>query len=494
VSDVCLILEGTYPYVTGGVSSCVYQLIKNTPQVKYNILYIGASAEIKQEYKYPIPDNVRLIKKVFLYDYNIKGKIKKVHLEGLGSDLKNFHESPLGVKKEYFDILYRKLFDPITREFNPLKLLESDLAWDYIEESYKRKFGETEEVSFIDYFYNWRFTHYPIFKLLTTDIPRANLYHSLCTGYAGLMGVAAKKLYGKPLILTEHGIYSHEREIEIYQADWIYDTDKDVKAKMGQSHFKEWWIKLFHFMGHLAYDYADIITTLYDGNLQKQVKYGADPEKIEIIANGIDVEKFKNIEVNRCSEKFTIALVGRVVPIKDIKTFIKSIGFVRNHLPNIEVLIMGPEDEDPEYAVECHQLTELLGLSEIIKFTGKVDIKDYFGKIHLMVLSSISEGQPMVILEGFATKIPVVSTDVGSCSELVYGRDEEDKELGKAGEIVPFGKPQELGEAIVKVLSDPDLLASMSEVAFERVNRYYKEEMTVGNYYNLYTKYLSRSF
>lgn len=73
MSDVCLFLEGTYPYVTGGVSSCVYQLIRSTPHLNYSILYIGSVPEDAEEYKYPIPANVQLIKNVFLFDYEIKG-------------------------------------------------------------------------------------------------------------------------------------------------------------------------------------------------------------------------------------------------------------------------------------------------------------------------------------------------------------------------------------------------------------------------------------
>jgi glycosyltransferase involved in cell wall biosynthesis len=58
-----------------------------------------------------------------------------------------------------------------------------------------------------------------------------------------------------------------------------------------------------------------------------------------------------------------MCLIGRVVPIKDIKTFIRAMRTVVNRLPaNAEAWIAGPEDESPGYARECHELAAQLGL------------------------------------------------------------------------------------------------------------------------------------
>ena len=59
MTDVCLILEGTYPYVAGGVSVCVYQLIKNLPNINFSIVHIAPSGDSVKEFKYPIPNNVK---------------------------------------------------------------------------------------------------------------------------------------------------------------------------------------------------------------------------------------------------------------------------------------------------------------------------------------------------------------------------------------------------------------------------------------------------
>jgi polysaccharide biosynthesis protein PelF len=496
MSDVCLILEGTYPYVAGGVSSCVHQLISNTPHVRYSIFYIGANQKDAKEYKYKIPSNVKLIKELFLYDYSLKGEVQKIDIQDKTDLFETFHFDKSILREEYFKLIYEKFFHPEKRKYDPFKLLESTFAWELVEKSYMNKFPEGNGPSFIDYFYSWRFTHYPLFKILTADLPRASVYHSLSTGYAGLAGVCSRLLYGKPFVLTEHGIYSHEREIDIYQADWIYNTDPDVQARKNISYFKEWWIKIFHFIGKCAYEHADIITTLYDGNKARQIEFGAPSEKIEIIPNGINIQDFKIEHIPRLNGQKTMALIGRVVPIKDIKTFIKAIKYVSNKVENLKVYIMGPKDEDEAYYTECLHLVNFLNLGDIVEFTGRVNIKEFLPKVDLLVLSSISEGQPMVLLEGFAGSIPAVTTDVGSCRQLIFGREdnEKDRNIGAAGDVVPFGHPDLMGKAISKILNNDELREKMSESAYQRVKEFYTEEININNYLNVYNRYLSKSF
>jgi len=494
MSDVCLILEGTYPYVTGGVSSCVYQLIKNTPFINYTILYIGASLDSEAQYRYPIPDNVKIIKEVYLFDYQLDDEIPTKSLNFNTALLYEFHKASRKQKGQLFTKVFNEIIRPRDPSFNSFDILKSREAWDYLSSYYKERFRDEEGPSFIDYFYTWRFTHYPLFKVLNIELPKAKLYHSLSTGYAGLLGAVAKGRSGSSFMLTEHGIYSHEREIEIYQSEWIFNAENDLQVKGNLSIFKDWWIKLFHFMGQVAYEQADLITTLYEGNRTKQVKYGADPNKIQIIANGIDYDLFSSIKRERSNDvNIHIALVGRVVPIKDIKTFIKAINGLRNMLTTktFKVSIIGPYDEDPEYYEECKRLLTFLNLNEYISFTGKVDVKSHYGKIDLLVLSSISEGQPMVILEAFACGIPCVATDVGSCRELIYGMSAEDRELGKAGEVVPFGKPEELAQAIYSVVNNSEIYEQMGKTAKLRAKEYYREDITVKNYLKAYNNLMS---
>ena len=142
-----------------------------------------------------------------------------------------------------------------------------------------------------------------------------------------------------------------------------------------------------------------------------------------------------------------LCLIGRVVPIKDIKTFIRSMVLVTKSLPEAQAWIAGPEDESPEYALECRDLAAQLGLSDKVKFLGFRNLTDLLPKVGLVVLSSISEALPLVILEGYAAGVPTVCTDVGSCRQLVQGLPGEDADLGAAGRVVRIADPQAMAQA-----------------------------------------------
>ena len=67
-TDVCLILEGTYPYVSGGVSTWVHQIITAYPDLTFSIFFLGAQKDPSAKYKYEVPKNVKHIEEVFLFD------------------------------------------------------------------------------------------------------------------------------------------------------------------------------------------------------------------------------------------------------------------------------------------------------------------------------------------------------------------------------------------------------------------------------------------
>lgn len=496
MSDICLLLEGTYPYVTGGVSSCVHQLIEETPHLSYSLVFIGPKKENDSKYHYKIPSNVRVIKELYLFD-NFTDHDYVPKLIGLNSLQKNILEnSILFGKKVPIAQLYTTFFDPNRRICDPEQLFFSKEVWDIIEKMYYNSFDKFNAPSFIDFFYTWRFTNYPIFKILSMDIPKASVYHTKCTGYAGLLGCVAKEKYHNPLILTEHGIYTHERKIEITQSQWLYTNKNDIAASHELSYFKSWWYNIFKILGELTYESSDTITTLFNGNKEKQIQLGAPPRKIQIVPNGINKNKLqlkpkeKNSIYKKPNNKLVIGLVGRVVPIKDIKTFIKSISYLLSYTKDIHVLIMGPIDEDEEYYNDCITLIRLLELENYIEFTNKVDLRFYYPSIDLIVLSSISEGQPLVLLEAFSFGIPAICTDVGSCAELVHGRGIEDKSLGSCGITVPFGMNDRLGQAIYELIIDNDKRIEMSEIAKKRFENYYQEKYTINNYLTIYNKHL----
>jgi glycosyltransferase involved in cell wall biosynthesis len=96
---------------------------------------------------------------------------------------------------------------------------------------------------------------------------------------------------------------------------------------------------------------------------------------------------------------------------------------------------------------------------------------------------------PLVILEGFAAGVPCVSTDVGSCSELIYGgEDAEDQALGSAGEVCEIANVGQIADAYISYLSDEKKWKKAQEAGLKRVKQFYTQEIFLKNYQEVYEK------
>jgi glycosyltransferase involved in cell wall biosynthesis len=155
---------------------------------------------------------------------------------------------------------------------------------------------------------------------------------------------------------------------------------------------------------------------------------------------------------------------------------------------------LGGEEEDPEYAYECRSFAGSLGILHTqVQFLGHQRVDHFYPKVGLVALSSISEGQPLVILEAFAAGVPVVATDVGACRELIEGREASDRELGTAGRVVPLANPEALATAMLALLGDVECWRSAQAVALERVTRYYDSHVMENRYRELYARLMDSS-
>ncbi|MGH2481437.1 MAG: GT4 family glycosyltransferase PelF, partial [Ktedonobacteraceae bacterium] len=322
-------------------------------------------------------------------------------------------------------------------------------SWDWLTRLYQL---HAPQESFVDFFWTFRLTYLPIFTILEAELPTACVYHAVSTGFCGLLGALARIRTGSPFLVTEHGIYTREREIEIAQSSWMRQlTPAHRRDNQRLGFFQQWWLNIYRFMEHIAYEMADALISLTGVNQQYQVKRGAEQAKMQIIPNGIDIERLAYLHEQRDSEHFLVGFIGRVVPIKDVKTFIRAIQIAHETIANLAVYVVGPTEEDEQYFQECSRLVELLNLTAVLHFTGPADVKLYYSKLDLVVLTSLSEGQPLVILEANCAHIPVVATNVGACRELLEGITPEDQALGTSGLVTPVASPDETAQAIIQL-------------------------------------------
>ena len=499
-ADIALLLEGTFPYVSGGVSSWVNQIIRAYQEYRFAIVFMGSRPEDYGKPRFELPDNVVHFEEYYLYD-DLNRNIKPASRRGdpgamaLGSRLhdKFTHKTSSAEAMLAFREVAQAMLPGGQLTLDDF--LHSELSWELICDRYRRF---CTDPSFVDYFWTVRIMHQPLWKLAhiaKTLIPVRAL-HAVSTGYAGFLGALIHHSRGGlPLILSEHGIYTKERKIDLFKSEWIQDNRNVFQRDPTElSYFRQMWIGFFEWLGRCCYDAADPIIALYEANRLRQVADGAPAERTFNIPNGISLKRFTPLRDLRPADPPPIlCLIGRVVPIKDIKTFIRAMRRVANNMPEAEGWIAGPEDEDPGYAQECHDLVRSLGLENNVRFLGFQKIDDLMPKIGLTILSSISEALPLVILEGYAAGVPTISTDVGSCRQLIEGLPGDDAAIGPSGAVVNIADPQALADASIALLSDYDRWRAASRAAIERVERYYTDTMMFGAYRKVFEGALERA-
>lgn len=459
---ICLILEGCYPYVRGGVSSWTDSYIRTLKDHEFILLTVVSDRSSSGKFKYELPENVSAVHEVFLNDaYETHGSGGKV----------SFSEKELEALSGLVrcaDIDWETLFRVFEDgRVNPQAFLRSENFLELLNELCMTKYLYAP---FAEVFYTVRSMILPLLHILTQAVPEADAYHSIATGYCGILGVLGSARFRKPLIITEHGIYTREREEEILRSKWTVPNLKDL------------WIAFFNMLSNCAYTYATYVTSLFEHARETQINLGCPDIKTSVINNGIMYDRFRGIVPKPDDGWIDIGAVVRIAPIKDIKTLIYSFSELKNSVSNARLHILGDVD-DKKYDEECHQLVDFLRTEDIL-FVGNTNVVEYMTKLDFTILTSISEGQPLAILESMAAGRPVVSTDVGSCRELLEGRAGDN--IGICGFICPPMDPGALSSAMKRMCVSAERRRSMGEIGRRRVQQGYLLDQMISKYRGLY--------
>jgi glycosyltransferase involved in cell wall biosynthesis len=197
------------------------------------------------------------------------------------------------------------------------------------------------------------------------------------------------------------------------------------------------------------------------------VRHGAKPERVSVVLNGIDPEKFRHVPDRRASvreafgyapEDVVIGSVGRLEPQKRFDLLVSAIARVREIHPAVRLIIAG---DGSEKGVLEQQIKDL-GLSAECRLIGHYsDVVKFHHALDLFVQSSVYEGTPNVVLEAMAMETPVVATAAGGTAELM--RADID------GLVVEPGDLTALYEAMKAALGDRPAAARRAQAARTRV-------------------------
>jgi polysaccharide biosynthesis protein PelF len=453
---VCLLVEGSYPYITGGVSAWVQELIIALPSVRFALFTISPKPD--QPLRYALPPNVISHHDIVVNAQHIPSARPRGGTAAFLENVRLMHAAFASRS----DPRLGELIGRMPAGFVPSEEVMSDPhAWEMIVEANQE---HNPVYPFSEYYWSWKSSHDMVFAVLGALTPPADVYHAVCTGYAGLAAIAAKLRAKKPFLLTEHGLYHKEREMEIKRAPFVRGYQRDM------------WISMYNGISRMCYRYADLVISLFEQNRRKQIDMGADEDKAQVIPNGIDIPRFSAVtRVSR--EGFHVGLVGRVVPIKDIKTFILMARIVADVVPEALFYCVGPTDEDPAYYEDCRGLVASFRLSERFRFTGKADVREYYAFLDVLLLTSVREAQPLVILEAYAAGLPVVSTRVGNVPELL---DYDERFLAASKDAA------KLASAVRYVHDHPDEMREIVARNRQKVDRFYDKQRVFERYGQIY--------
>jgi glycosyltransferase involved in cell wall biosynthesis len=199
---------------------------------------------------------------------------------------------------------------------------------------------------------------------------------------------------------------------------------------------------------------ADAIVAVSEAVKQDLVDLGiARAAKIRVIPLGLELEALAGelprgvlrAEAGIAPQAPLVGMVGRLVPIKDVPTFLEAARHVLERRPEVRFALVG--DGEERQALEA--LRGTLGLGAAVHFFGwRRELAGVYGDLDVVVNASRNEGTPVALIEALAAARPVVATAVGGTPDLI-GRDER-------GRLVPPGEPLALARAVLETLEESD--------------------------------------
>jgi len=284
-------------------------------------------------------------------------------------------------------------------------------------------------------------------------------------GYSNLFGSLAAKLAGLPLIYTVH-------------------LESDLN-------FESTWLRSRRLVA-----LADkVVPTCFDF-LRVALECGYDLSRFCPIHTGVRSFETYAPTDNRLTfsngfnwnpqRRPIVALIGRVTFQKGHKFLIEAAKKILQAVPEVQMLIVGNLEDHPDYVNELSQLIKEYKLSNHVFLTGFCDnMPELLRQIDMLVLPSLSESVPMVVLETMQAGKPVVASAIGGIPEAVSD--------GETGLLFPVGDSVALADCVTRILIDPAMARRMGERGRERVLSEFSLEHMARQHESLYQELLTIS-
>ena len=292
------------------------------------------------------------------------------------------------------------------------------------------------------------------------------------TPKAGLLGQLAARLSGVPVVVnTLHGFYFHEGTKPLPRRFYIWM--ERIAARCSDS---------------ILSQNKEDITTAIDERI-------ANPGLLKWLGNGIDIERFDRGRLPEASlnalrdeiglepEAPVVGFVGRLVEEKGILDLLEAAKVVSEAIPEVQLLIVGPYDEEKPDALRP-DVAERYGVAERCHFLGmRHDMPELYALMDVLVLPSYREGFPRAPMEASAMGVPSVVTDIRGCREAV--------DPGVNGLLFAAGDSDALSRALIELLRNAERRATMAAAGRAMAEEHFDEQKVFGRVLDEYERLLA---
>lgn len=487
--SVLFATEGTYPYHKGGVSTWCQALTSQLPEVDFTLFAVAVHPYLETVYE--LPPNVTDIVTVPLWGTEDVAEFGRYGSAGeffssrwattstvIGTQFVPAYEAMLRAAigpapdPDAFGAALTQMYQHYV-QFDYQQTMADEQVWRAFvrvaSEAWTRDHPDLPPPALGEIADGWRLLT-RLSSVLARPIPRTDVTHSAAAAFCGLPCVVAKRLWGTPYLLTEHGVYLREQYLNL--------------ARSVPSFFVRWLLlRVASAVSDVNYTYADQISPVCHYNTRWEKWRGADPAKVHVIYNGVDPKRFAPPDTPfPPNERPTVACVGLIFPLKGQLDLIEATAIVRKTVPNVQVLLYGSVS-DPGYNELCQARVRELGLADNVVFAGSTNkVWEVYQQADVVVMASISEGFPYAVLEAMFSGAAVVSTDVGGVSEA----------LGTTGVLVTPHDPPGLAEGLLTILKSPSERRRLGAEARARALQLFTEERFVEEHRASYRRLAKR--
>ncbi|HWC81135.1 MAG TPA: GT4 family glycosyltransferase PelF [Pseudonocardiaceae bacterium] len=463
--DIALMTEGTYPHSFGGVSVWCDQLVRGMPEHPFHLVALVGAAD--ERVAWELPANVASVTAIPLWDNHPVRRPGRTARRRFGQLIRSTFAAllddtePEPSRLDWFADSLRALFEYGQEEDLSGALRTEDTMHGLLDVWHDvRPDGSPPTV--YDAVTGLQLLEHSLRPLSAPPV-RADVSHCVANGLAALPALTAKWVYGTPILLTEHGIYLRERYLGYRNTGY------------------RWPVKALHLaflrgICVLAYREAGMLAPGNMYNQRWEERLGAKHALIRTVYNGVDPNAFPPVEAE--PEVPTVSWAGRIDPIKDLDTLLRSFALVHKQIPEARLRVFGGTPAgNAGYLEHCRTLTKQLGIAEVTTFEGRVaEIRDAYVAGHVVVLSSISEGFPYTVIEAMTCGRPCVATDVGGVSEAI----------GDTGAVVPPRDPEAMAAACVELLTDHVRRLRLGIAARQRVLEFFTLDKAIDTFDEIY--------